>query len=130
MVSGMFKFGERYGDVKQNMWLLFVSQRRCVGKGNVFAMGSSPRTSVKVRNSRDDLGAAVLCSVVSLSQPVGCALAGVVEVLMVWLVYEFGTGVGCVMLSSRFHSFTWVHYGRDVGKESCAVLCDRWMPAP
>ena len=57
---------------------------------NVFAIGSS--YSVKVRNSCDDLGAAVLYSVVNCSQPVGCALACVVEVSLVRSEYDFWHG--------------------------------------
>lgn len=57
---------------------------------NVFAIGST--CGVKVRNSCDDLGAAVLYSVVSFSQPVGCAVACAVEVLVVRLEYDFWHG--------------------------------------
>jgi len=60
-------------------------------KVHVFAIGSTYQRG-GARNSCDDLGAAVLYSVVSFSQPVGCALACAVAVLFVRSEYDFWHG--------------------------------------
>lgn len=88
----------------------------------VFATGSTYQRE-GARNSCNDLGAAVLCSVVlvSISQLVVCWRALWKCCLCGWSM-TFGTGVDCLMSEKRLHSFTLVYNGCVGEKESCAVI--------